>query len=329
MILFAAGSGASLIGDSLNDIIVTGGGGSYVDARSGNDYIDARSSNYASGTILGGLGDDIILFGSEVGTDFGAPPNGIFAADVDGGSGTDRLTVEVGVTRWPYQGLEHRFGDGPEFDFGSSYSDILAGISSGGVHTMITANYAWWNGSAVSWIYARGIELYEYRGRVGNDLFVSWNNNLAAAYGGDGSDALFADWSTTTAAIVWNTTVNNDVERTLGNGVVVQSIERLMLKTGSGNDNIVMGDHSDHVETGAGNDVIITGGGSNYVDAGSGNDVIDARSSNYASGMVPAVLICSPRWTGPTCSPCRPNPMSSPANTLWAEARPRGTRLSR
>ena len=116
---------------------------------------------------------------------------------------------------------------------------------------------------------------------------MSWGNNMRSAIGGAGDDALYADWSSTSAAIVWNITVNNDVERTLGNGVVVQSIERLLIKTGSGDDNLTMGTFEDHVETGAGNDRIALGGGGNqYADAGSGNDVIDARQDQNASGAV-------------------------------------------
>ena len=255
-----------------NDTIITGAGINYVDAGSGNDVIDARQENYAQGTILAGIGDDTIFAGS-------ANQGGSQSVlTVDGGSGTDLLIVEArnsDAGQWwdRYEALiSHRFGAGARLISSSSYADIQAAIASADTHTVTSAIYYHQSGAYASDITTTSIEQFEYRGAAGDDLFLSWGNNMRVALGGAGTDALYADWSTTTAAIVWNTTVNNDVQRTLGNGVVVQSIERLMLNTGSGNDNLVMGDQDDHVETGAGNDTINGGGGFDTLIGGIGND---------------------------------------------------------
>ena len=258
-----------------NDSIITGGGENYVDGGSGNDFIDGRHYHTGYGTLLGGSGDDTIMAGSGASNGFGFI--------VDGGDGVDLLVVEAFDFFWPTVAeVSHRFGDGPVLGAFSSFDDIASEIAGGGLHR-ISSNRS---SSDYNWIAAENIERFEYRGGTNHDLFLGWNGNLTSALGGEGQDAVFADWSTTTAAIVWNITANNDVQRTLGNGVVVQSIERLMLKTGSGNDNLIMGDREDHVETGAGNDSIITGGGENYVDGGSGNDFIDGRHYRGGSGTL-------------------------------------------
>ena len=277
--VLAGGEGDdSLYGGAGNDTIVTGAGINYVDAGSGNDVIDARQENYAQGTVLAGTGDDTIFVGSA--NQGGVP----CILTVDGGSGTDRLVVEArnsDAGQWwdRYEALiSHEFGSGARLISNSSFADIEAAIASGGTHTVSSAVFYYNGGTWASDIATTGIEQFEYRGAAGDDLFLSWGDNMRVALGGAGTDALYADWSTTTAAIVWNVTVNNDIERTLGNGVVVQSIERLMLYTGSGNDNLVMGDQDDHVETGAGNDRLTGGGGNDVLIGGAGKDTVTGGS---------------------------------------------------
>ncbi|MCW5738087.1 MAG: peptidoglycan DD-metalloendopeptidase family protein [Enhydrobacter sp.] len=257
-----------LHGDAGVDVILTGAGWNYVDGGAGNDIIDARSERHAQGEVFGGTGDDTIYVGS------GNAGNGSFLA-VDGGSGNDLLIVEARAV--PVNGSEavivHQFGNGVQLARYSSFDDIEAGIASGGDHLVSTGSYNYWPHPR-SWVAVRDIERVEYRGQGGNDLFVSVGDEVRVALGGAGDDALYANWSATTAAIVWNVTAHNDAERTLGNGVVVQSIDRLLLRTGSGDDRLVLGGLDDHVETGAGNDTVDGGGGYDTLKGGEGNDTL-------------------------------------------------------
>lgn len=270
--ILVGGDGSdSLYGGGGNDFILSGSGTNYVDAGSGNDHISADG---AADTILGGEGDDQIVALGAAGL------AGIMTRFIDGGAGRD-LAV-VGVSNYADYGLNaisfYRDGDSYNFRSGAlaPTAEIIELFEEAGsyqIYLNTYGNYAMgapWHRSVLT-----GVEEIEYRGGAYNDLFADvLGARLVRAFGGAGTDALYADWSTTTAAIVWNITANNDVQRTLGNGVVVQSIERLLLKTGSGNDNLVMGGQDDHVETGAGNDRLNGGGGNDVLLGGSGNDTI-------------------------------------------------------
>ena len=154
----------------------------------------------------------------------------------------DHLVAEVhSGTYTNEQGMAHQFADGQTLNIYSDFATIESAIASGGAHYFTTGGYFYYD-THYRWVSAENVETIEYHGAGLSDLFLDWNGNMTAAYGGAGTDVLYADWSTTTSAIVWNLTVNNDAEKTLGNGVVVQSIERLLLRTGSSNDHLVLGD---------------------------------------------------------------------------------------
>ena len=273
-ILAGADGDDSTYGGNGNDIILTGTGIDYVDAGSGNDVIDGRSTRGTEGLLVGGIGDDTILVGAgQLQLHYGAGTiqYGYGSVTVDGGIGDDLLIFQA-ATNYVASEFVYRFGaDGTIVSSNSSFEEISAAISGGGTF-FVGERYRFYSDIQYQWAAVEGIERIEYRDGLGNDLLLDWNGTMRAALGGERIDTLYADWSATTAAIVWNLTVNNEVQRTLGNGVVVQSIERLMLKTGSGNDNLIMGDSDDHVETGAGNDTLNGGGGFDTLIGGAGND---------------------------------------------------------
>ena len=64
-----------------------------------------------------------------------------------------------------------------------------------------------------------------------DDTFVATNDSGigVVARGGNGTDMLAVDWSGDGVDLVWDLTVDNETEKTLANGAVVQSIERLNL----------------------------------------------------------------------------------------------------
>lgn len=248
-----------------NDTVIARGGSFVADTGAGDDVVDCRSirPDNSESTIFGGLGDDTIFVNAGRNLSNGDS----VVLSVHGGDGNDRFVFSVLRADQPeYTVVWHRFSNREILTWDDGFSEIEASIASGGSHEIGNNN--------AGWFIVDGIDSYEYSALGSSDLFLSWNNNMRMALGGGGMDALYADWSTTTAAIVWNTTVNNDVQRTLGNGVVVQSIERLLVKTGSGNDNLVMGDQDDHVETGGGDDRLNGGSGNDVLMGGSGNDTI-------------------------------------------------------
>ncbi|MGI3187359.1 peptidoglycan DD-metalloendopeptidase family protein, partial [Nioella aestuarii] len=273
-IIFGGDGSDSIDGGSGNDVIVTGTGANYVDAGSGNDFIETFASARSDQTVMGGGGDDVFLVKR---VESGSSANSNFLS-LNGGAGVDLMILEAGSMG--SRGLTHQFLDATtlsvtfNLDRQDSFEEIETALASGGVYRV---QNDWWGVpySVRTYILPTDIELVEYRGGSAGDLFLDWSGiEMTAALGGGGTDALYADWSGVTADIVWNLTVDNDTLKTLSNGVQVQSIERVLLKTGSGDDNLVLGEQDDHVETGSGNDVIVTGTGANYVDAGSGNDQV-------------------------------------------------------
>ncbi|MFK7941311.1 MAG: peptidoglycan DD-metalloendopeptidase family protein, partial [Paracoccaceae bacterium] len=272
-IIFGGAGSDSIEGGAGSDIIVLGEGVDYADAGAGNDYIDARQSSAQNETIIAGAGDDTIIAS-------GISSSSDRILTVEGGSGEDTLIVEATPNGSFRQGIvTHQFGaDGELLTHSSAFEAIEAAIATGGPHYVSTSQFSSGGGRAGAWILADDIERFEYRGRGNGDLFLDWDGTSNTFLGGGGTDALYADWSDATTDIVWNLTVDNDTRKTLSNGVDVQSIERVLLETGSGDDNLVLGNQNDHVETGAGSDIIVLGEGVDYADAGAGNDYVRGGS---------------------------------------------------
>jgi hypothetical protein len=98
--------------------------------------------------------------------------------------------------------------------------------------------------------------------------------------GNAGTDTLFADWSTASTDITW---INDPFSAAQAvNGSTITAMERMLLRTGSGNDTISNTNvaTNDQIVTGAGNDTINAGAGGDRVDAGSGDDRIVGGSGN-------------------------------------------------
>ena len=111
-----------------------------------------------------------------------------------------------------------------------------------------------------------------------NDLLIAMG--AGGSYDGrSGIDALYADWSTATNGITWNNLANSTVQ--VINGVSIAGMERLLLQTGSGNDNI----SNSAVST---DDEILTGAGDDTVEAGPGNDIFDGGTGFDTSSDVSA-----------------------------------------
>ncbi|HYJ83924.1 MAG TPA: calcium-binding protein, partial [Allosphingosinicella sp.] len=59
-----------------------------------------------------------------------------------------------------------------------------------------------------------------------------------------------------------------------------EAIDRFLIATGSGADNIVTGSANDEVRTGGGNDIVDSGGGNDLIDGGSGDDSMTGGAGN-------------------------------------------------
>jgi Ca2+-binding RTX toxin-like protein len=114
-------------------------------------------------------------------------------------------------------------------------------------------------------------------------------NGGAAGAGGidSGSDLLVVNYLLATAGVhnLGVLTSNGaGYSGQIGDGstrrVTFEAIDRFVILTGSGADNITTGDGDDQVRTGGGNDIIATGGGDDLLDGGDGDDVMTGGSGD-------------------------------------------------
>ena len=260
-----------------DDELVLGRSSGQVQTGTGSDIIDIRGAQYIN---AGSYAAHLVKVTSEV--DGGGDDDQVFVggetsgnAVVDGGSGFDQLTIDLSGTNNQYV---HVFWDfdrdgGFDQDFALFESSVASGEPIRTYTGYLNNNYI------TSWIDISNFEGIHYRGGGSSDVFFG-NDDLKvlSARGGGGTDILYADWSTTTDDIIWNLTVDNDAEKTLGNGVTVQSIERLSLQLGSGDDTIKAIGGNDVIDGGDGDDIIDAGSGSDEVYGGAGNDTLTGES---------------------------------------------------
>jgi Ca2+-binding RTX toxin-like protein len=126
---------------------------------------------------------------------------------------------------------------------------------------------------------------------VANDLMIVLGANGTYRGGTQGQyDTLYADWASATTDINW---INTPASDQIVNSVTVAGFERMLLTTGSGNDNIDNAARGgvatdDYIVTGLGADTVSAGAGNDSVVAGDGDDVIDGGSGtdSLATGAV-------------------------------------------
>ena len=260
--------------------------GGQVDTGAGNDVIDVRGANYAyagsfadhlitvTSQVTGGSGDDQVF----VGQGSTIPGNAV----LDGGTGHDQLTIDLTGSDSTYVHLQWDFNRDGSFD--RDIELFEAAVASGEAIRAYSAYL--YNNYLTSWIDISNFEAIHYRGGAYDDLFFgSADLNVLSARGGSGVDTLFADWSGTAASIEWDLTVDNDSEKTLSNGVVVQSIERVYVRTGSGEDRLVLSSRGGQVDAGAGSDTLKGGYGDDTLRGGAGDDQLTGGAGDdYLEG---------------------------------------------
>ena len=241
-----------------NDVIETVSGSDIIYAGSGNDQIVVSNGN--SDFIDAGSGDDAITIGSVT-----AYAN----LSADGGTGFDKVDANFSTFDGRYYGGVCWRLDSADtiFRVGTSFAELNDALANGQEKLSLTQWYSYFNIS--------NVEQYSLTATNGNDLLLYSGGSRYA--GGEGTDTFYADWSDSTAAIVWD---NDPASTVTIQGAELSGLERLLIATGSGNDTIrnskVTTD--DYISTGAGNDTIDTGGGSDTMIGGLGNDfyVVDS-----------------------------------------------------
>jgi len=261
-----------------NDTINGMAGDDKIWGDEGNDTLDGGAGN---DQIWGGTGNDTISGGGGSDALYGGPGNDTVALTVsprtasivDGGTGVDlaslnfanSLSNSVGVSITARDAAGTSLG---QLSAGSTYAAIntaLAGAQSLTFSVGISI-------TGISTVELRNFESYSTTGSGDSDLILA--GVTGTHDGGGGTDALYADWSAATQAIVW---VNNPAQSVQVNGLTLTGIERMLIATGSSDDVLsnVNVTTNDTFITGAGNDTISAGAGDDSIEAGAGNDYLD------------------------------------------------------
>ncbi|SER19517.1 calcium-binding protein [Sphingobium sp. YR768] len=176
-------------------------------------------------------------------------------SSIDGGGGTDSLTVNLSSSTGYYQS-------------GNWYGPT----SSGNI-------YDYGSGQSV---YYSNIEVLTVLFGSGDSDFSILNNAIVAFNGGAGNDYFHGDFSASTANISFTLNETANATSTFTNqGTTLTNVERVDITTGSGNDSLTGGSLADTLRAGAGANSVNGGGGDDTiyssgvdtVNGGAGNDI--------------------------------------------------------
>ncbi|MBN8506608.1 MAG: hypothetical protein J0L58_19250 [Burkholderiales bacterium] len=279
--------GGTYAGDG-HDVLLGTSGPDRLDGLAGNDDLHGFEGD---DTLVGGPGNDRLFSGT--GNDFAIAGAGddqiklrVDGADfVDGGSGVDRLTLEMnqfeggGASRIHYQFLNANGSGLGWLGAHTAYESIAQHLSLGGTQHFQIGVVHYSNLNHV--VDIKGVEQLDIQGQSpthsGDDLVIALGQGHYE--GGSGADALYADLSSHAGNISF-TAGDNQVYSYAGS--TFQGFERFMIKTGGGDDNIDtrLVNMDDHLQLGVGDDTAQTGGGNDFIDGGAGNDLVDGGAGN-------------------------------------------------
>jgi serralysin len=227
-------------------VVSTGGGNDVIITASGDDVVKT------------GAGNDFVNFGS--GNDQG-----------DGGAGEDGFSA----------------------DLSSATSAIGVNLETGA--SLSFANFEYigtlTTGAGDDVIVTRNVNRAEtINTGAGNDSITS-RSGSDSINGGTGTDTLVLDWSASDSpasnidsrAPAANETTGGFDGRFIRSDVgdmAYTSIERFVVSTGGGNDNIITASGDDEIKTGAGSDAINAGAGNDLLDGGAGDDTMIGGAGN-------------------------------------------------
>ncbi len=238
-------------GTNGNDLLVGTDDADTIAARAGVDVIDARAGNdEISITLL--------------------PWFELFDR-VDGGDGLDHLFVDAsGIVARLYW---YAIADDGDVLLGAGAADPMVRIDrllAGAADLHVDP----WDLTAG--VRMRGVERLSLLASATadvDDLLIVRGDGRYDGGAGD-ADALYADWSAATAPVVWHNRADATIQ--VVGGAQISGVERLLVRTGGGDDDLANTVHAtdDEFATGAGNDRIDAGAGADRIDAGAGDDEI-------------------------------------------------------
>jgi len=287
----------SLTGGALDDTLDAGAGTNTVNGGDGNDTINSSGVD----TVDGGAGNDswtgnygamtAALTITEASGIYsfsnGTSVTGVEYFTVSSGSGNDSLLVKTQGNFYAGAGT-----DTLTLDWASSIGQQYGyayGASSG--FTISAYDY----GTAYS-VSGSDVEKVVAKFGSGDDSFYAYDNAVVAFNGGGGIDLFTGDFSPSTANISFTLKATAGSTSTFsGQGSSVTNVERLSIRTGSGNDSLTGGASDDTLDAGAGTNTVnggagndnITSSGIDTVDGGAGND---SWTGNYGT-MTAALTI--------------------------------------
>jgi len=256
----------ALTGTDGDDILNGTAGNDVIYGLRGNDTIDAGAG---SDVVDGGAGNDAISVVANSGE----------SDTVSGGDGTDSLSIDFSANNYDqlyWRGYNSSGTASAWVYSGSSMAAIQAALS-GAVKFSVQAG-------TVYGVTFDGVENLGVKASATsnfNDLLVVQGTGSYDGQGG--TDLLYADWSGATAALNLDNTLST--AHTL-NGSTVSNVERLFVKTGSGDDVVSTGNYDDAIYSGGGNDTISAGAGNDFVDAGAGDDAISTVANSNENDAV-------------------------------------------
>jgi Ca2+-binding RTX toxin-like protein len=175
------------------------------------------------------------------------------SSNIDGGGGTDSLTVNLSSSDGYYQAgnWSGPTSNGSIYDYGSGQS-----------------------------VYYTNIEVLTVLFGSGDSDFTIYNNAIVAFNGGGGTDYFHGDFSTSTANISFTLNETANATSTFTNqGTTLTNVERVDLTTGSGNDSLTGGSMADTLRAGAGTNSVNGRGGDDIIYS-SGVDTVNGGADN-------------------------------------------------
>ncbi|GCL41923.1 beta strand repeat-containing protein [Dolichospermum planctonicum] len=307
-----------------NDGLYGNDGNDTLEGGDGNDYLNPGDGVNA---IAGGTGSDKLDLNYDYNTDgitinYSSPTNGTISdgstikeverIDLKTGSGNDNIDISAtdntrssdpyyGNT-WQYNDTKVYANNGNDTVIGGSGGDEIYG---GAGNDLLTGNaghdkLVGGEGEDILNGGAGDDELYgddgndTLNGGEGND-YLNGGKGINSVIGGAGSDKLDLDYTTNTNNITIN--YSSPTNGTISDGSTIKEVERIDLKTGSGNDNIDISatdntrssdpyygnrwqDNDTKVYANNGNDTVIGGSGGDEIYGGAGNDILTGNAGN-------------------------------------------------
>jgi len=271
-----------LSGQGGDDTLLGNGGADALNGGDGDDLlIDDDPGDLSVDNLMGGAGDDTLVF-------YGAPGSYDFG---DGGSGRDLAYIDLHDRTRDWR-LSESDGD-IEIRLASGTSEgrielenievIAVRFGSGDDRASVSDDIqAWFEGGDGDDTLSGGdaddyLDGGDGDDRLDGDQGADWFD------GGDGVDHATLDLSTETRNLTFIADRAADEDGfTFENGTHIRNVEQIELISGSGDDQIWLGDDADDIDAGGGDDVVTsTLRGSDVVSGGSGYDrmVVDFSRS--------------------------------------------------